>query len=210
MDALDANLDVKEKMNVVVKTNNLWLDNKIIEMKEYALKNNVPIIKDEGLIFIRDLLKIKRPINILEIGTAIGYSALLFQNASNANIYTIERDEVMYNEAIKNIKDCNKENKIHVTFADALDVYMNFKDIQFDVIFIDAAKAQYLKFFTLYTPYLKENGLVICDNMLFHGLVLNKDYENMSRSLRGLVKKLDAFREYLWWIEREEDIRPKI
>ncbi len=166
-------------------------------MKEYANKYKVPIIKDEGLIFIRDLLKIKRPLKILEIGTAIGYSAIQFQNSCDCEVYTIERDETMYNEAVKNIKLANLSDKIHLVFGDALDIVEDFKDMKFDVIFIDAAKAQYLKFFVLYTKYLNDNGLVICDNMLFHGLVLQDNYDELSKSLRGLVKKLDAFREFL-------------
>ncbi len=166
-------------------------------MREYAVNNNVPIIKDEGLIFVKDILNIKKPKKILEIGTAIGYSAIQFAKATNAEVYTMERDEKMYNEAIKNIKLANLEDKIHVLFGDALEMKEMVANEKFDCIFIDAAKAQYMKFFCMYTPFLNDNGLVVCDNMLFHGLVLSHDYENMSRSLRGLVKKLDAFREFL-------------
>lgn len=183
--------------NVVVKTNNFPLDDLTISMREYAIKNNVPIIKDEGLIFINDLLNIKKPKRILEIGSAIGYSAIQFCKRTNAEIYTIERDEKMYNEAIKNIKLANLEDKIHIIFGDALEIKDKLLDLKFDCIFIDAAKAQYMKFFCMYTPLLNDNGLVLCDNMLFHGLVLTDNYDDLSKNLKGLVKKLNAFREFL-------------
>ena len=169
-----------------------------LSLREYANLNNVPIIKDAGLAMLEQTIMLNRPLRILEIGTAIGYSAIRMNRLIDSEIYTIERNENMYNEATKNIKAINKENKIHIIYKDALEAFDDVKDLEFDMIFIDAAKAQYIKFFNLYTPLLKKGGVVFCDNMLFHGLVLDEaNYDNLSRSVRGLARKLKAFHNEL-------------
>ena len=169
-----------------------------LSLREYANLNNVPIIKDAGLAMLEQTIMLNRPLRILEIGTAIGYSAIRMNRLIDSEIYTIERNEKMYNEATKNIKAINKENKIHIIYKDALEAFDDVKNLEFDMIFIDAAKAQYVKFFNLYTPLLKKGGVVFCDNMLFHGLVLDEaNYDNLSRSVRGLARKLKAFHNEL-------------
>ena len=177
---------------------NLVFDSLELELKQYAKENSVPIIIDEGLSFLESVIRIKKPKNILEIGSAIGYSAIRMARVCNSNIYSIERDEKMYNLATNNIKKANLENNIHIIFKDALEALDDVKDIKFDLIFIDAAKAQYHKFFDIYTPLLIDEGVVVCDNMYFHGLV--EDVENIdsySRGVRGLIRKLNEFHEYL-------------
>ena len=178
--------------------NNLTFDSLELELREYAKENGVPIIIDEGLSFLESVIRIKKPINILEIGSAIGYSAIRMARAANSNVYSIERDEKMYNLAIGNINKANLNDKIHIIFKDALEAFDDVKDIKFDLIFIDAAKAQYHKFFDLYTPLLNDEGVVVCDNMYFHGLVEDiSNIDNYSRSVRGLIRKLSEFHEYL-------------
>ena len=178
--------------------NNLTFDSLELELREYAKENGVPIIIDEGLSFLESIIRIKKPINILEIGSAIGYSAIRMARAANSNVYSIERDEKMYNLAIGNINKANLNDKIHIIFKDALEAFDDVKDIKFDLIFIDAAKAQYHKFFDLYTPLLNDEGVVVCDNMYFHGLVEDiSNIDNYSRSVRGLIRKLNEFHEYL-------------
>ncbi len=169
-----------------------------LKLKEYAQEYNVPIIKDEGLAMLEQTIMLSKPLKILEIGTAIGYSAIRMNRLLGSEIYTIERNIDIYNEASKNIKEINKENEIHIIYKDALEAFDDVKDNEFDLIFIDAAKAQYMKFFNLYTPLLKKGGVVFCDNMLFHGLVLDEaNYDNLSRSVRGLARKLKAFHDEL-------------
>lgn len=165
-------------------------------MREYAKEFNVPIIQDEGLAFLESIIRIKKPKTILEIGTAIGYSATRMALACDAQIYTIERNIDMYNKALENIKTLNLEDRIKVIFKDASEAFSDLADLHFDLIFIDAAKGQYTNFFNLYTPLLNDGGVVVCDNMLFHGLV-ESDEEIKSRSLRGLIRKLKAYHEYL-------------
>lgn len=182
--------------NAIKSTNILSYNEKLTKIRQYGIDNEIPIIRDEGLAFLLNLIKIRSPKKILEIGTAIGYSSIMMALNSNSIIYTIERDQNMYNIAKSNINEINLNDRINVIFNDALLSYDELKDNQFDMIFIDAAKAQYTKFFEMYEPLLTKNGIIVCDNMLFHGLT-EDDESNMSRSLRGLVRKLNDFKEYL-------------
>ncbi len=168
-----------------------------LELKKYAKEFNVPIIQDAGLALLEEVIALLKPKNILEIGTAIGYSALRMNKVCNSNVYTIERNQDMYNKAIENITKASKNDSIHIIFKDALEAYSEVSNVKFDLIFIDAAKAQYKKFFDIYSPLLNEGGAIVCDNMLFHGLVESDDYMNQSRSVRGLIRKLKAFHEDL-------------
>ena len=184
-------------MKAVVR-NNLEFSDFEIGLKEYAKNNNVPIIIDEGLSFLEAIIRIKRPKKILEIGTAIGYSAIRMNKACGSIIYTIERNKEMYDIAMDNISKLGLDDQIHIIFKDALEAFDDVKENEFDLIFIDAAKAQYTKFFDLYTPLLAKNGVVVCDNMLFHGLLDDKgNYQNQSRSVRGLIRKLEGFHSFL-------------
>ena len=178
--------------------NNLKFDDFDLELKEYAKENKVPIIFDEGLAFLETIIRLYKPKRILEIGTAIGYSAIRMHKVCNSEIYTIERSEEMYNIASKNIVKASCQDDIHIIFNDALLAYDLVANMEFDMIFIDAAKAQYMKFFDLYTPLLANGGIVVCDNMLFHGLVNDKEhYQEQSRSVRGLIRKLSSFHDAL-------------
>ncbi len=168
----------------------------IKELKDYAKENHVPIIQDAGLEFLLDSIKKYHPNRVLEVGTAIGYSAINMALAGT-NVVTIERDPKMYELALKNIADFNLTDKIKVVFSDAKEALPLIKDLRFDLIFIDAAKGSYQTFFDLYTPLLSENGMVICDNLDFHGLCDKDDLHEYSRSLRSMIRKLNKFKEDL-------------
>lgn len=167
----------------------------IREIKKYALDNKVPIMVDEGIDYLTTFI-IKHQINsVLEIGTAIGYSAIMMALANpNLKVTTIERDRDRYLEAVKNIKKFELEDRITLVFNDALEVNV---EGTFDMIFIDAAKGQNIKFFEKYELNLKPHGYIITDNMNFHGLVDKLDAEIESRNLRGLVRKIRDYRTYL-------------
>ena len=167
----------------------------IREIKKYALDNKVPIMVDEGIDYLTTFI-IKHQINsVLEIGTAIGYSAIMMALANpNLKVTTIERDKDRYLEAVKNIKKFELEDRITLVFNDALEVNV---EGTFDMIFIDAAKGQNIKFFEKYESNLKPHGYIITDNMNFHGLVDKLDAEIESRNLRGLVRKIRDYRTYL-------------
>lgn len=167
----------------------------IREIKKYALDNKVPIMQDKGIDFLTTFI-VKNQINsVLEIGTAIGYSAIMMALANpSLKITTIERDQERYLEAVKNIKKLDLENRITLVFHDALEANI---EGEFDMIFIDAAKGQNIKFFEKYEVLLKGKGYILTDNMNFHGLVDKVDAEIESRNLRGLVHKIRDYRTYL-------------
>ena len=170
-------------------------ENLIKQLKDYAELNNVPIITDDGLEYLTNYIKENNIKNILEVGTAIGYSAIMMCGVDEKiTVTTIERDEKRYLEAIKNIKKFNLEDRINIIYKDALEVDV---DGSFDLIFIDAAKAQSRKFFERFEKNLATNGTIITDNMNFHGLV-NTDPKNIeSRNLRQLVRKVKDYKSFL-------------
>ena len=184
--------------------NQLNVNNKtefLKQLYQIGLMNEVPIIGDDSLMTVLSIMKTKGVKEILEIGTAIGYSAISFvSDDETRHVDTIERDETMYNEAIKNIKQINYQDKINVIFNDANLVDTTSFVKKYDVIFIDAAKAQYQKFFEKYIPFLKEDGVVITDNILFHGCVeqvVFDDKESLSKNVRKMAEKLDTYNHYL-------------
>lgn len=167
----------------------------IKKIQEYAEENNVPIMTNEGITFLTDYIRKNNIKRILEVGTAIGYSAIMMALANEeAEITTIERDEKRYLEAIKNVKKFKLEDRIHLIYNDALDVHI---EGEFDLIFIDLAKAQNIKFFEKFTKNLCPKGTVITDNMNFHGLVDKEPSEIESRNLRALIRKVKAYHEFL-------------
>lgn len=167
---------------------------RIDELKEYAKNNHVPIMQDSGIEFILEYIKNNNIKNILEIGTAIGYSSIRFASINNnIKVTTIERDDKMYQEAIKNVKNNNLEDRINVIHGDALDINIEGK---YDLIFIDAAKSQYIKFFEKYKYNLDNNGVIITDNLSFHGLV-EDDSKTQNRNTLQLVRKIRNYIEFL-------------
>ena len=166
---------------------------RIKDLEEYAKINHVPIMLKDGIEFLTDYIKKNNIKSILEIGTAIGYSSIKMALVNDdIKITTIERDSNMYNEALKNIKAFNLDNRINVIYSDALDIELNDK---YDLIFIDAAKSQYIKFFNKFKDNLSTNGVIITDNLSFHGLV--EDSSNCSRNTRQLVNKIKKYIEFL-------------
>jgi predicted O-methyltransferase YrrM len=169
---------------------------KIKEIKERALNDEVPIMNDEGIDFLTTFVIKKQIKNVLEIGTGVGYSAIMMAVANkNLKITTIERDETRYLEAIKNIKKMNLEDRITLIFKDALDVKL---DDKYDLIFIDAAKGKNIDFFQNYERNLLDNGYIITDNMGFHGYVEMDENEIKSDNIRGIVRKI---KEYIHFLE---------
>lgn len=172
----------------------------IKEIKKYAITNKIPIMQDEGMDFLTTFI-IKHQIkNVLEIGSAIGYSAIMMSLCNpNLKVTTIERDEVRYLEAVKNIKKLDLEDRITLIFNDALKTKIEGK---YDLIFIDAAKSQNIKFFEMFERNLVDGGYIITDNMYFHGLVHKNEKEISSRNVRGIVRKI---KDYINFLKNNED-----
>ena len=167
----------------------------IKELKENALFNKIPIMQDEGIDYLTTYIIKNGVERVLEIGTAVGYSSIMMcLVCPKVSVVTIERDEERYMEALKNIKEFNLEDRITPIFKDALDVKLKDK---FDLIFLDGAKGQNINFFEHFENNLEKDGTFITDNINFHGYVDKKEEDIKSKNLRGLVKKIKAYKEYL-------------
>lgn len=172
------------------------MKNLIIEMEEYAKEKNIPIMEKDGIAFLMKFIKANNVKSVLEIGSAIGYSAILMASSSpDVKVTTIERDEINYMECLKNVKKCSFEQKVNVVFQDALELNLA-EGTQFDLIFIDAAKGQYKNFFEKYKYFLAPGGAIITDNLKFHGYVGKSDTIE-SKNLRQLVTKIENYVEFL-------------
>ncbi|MBR4598736.1 MAG: class I SAM-dependent methyltransferase, partial [Treponema sp.] len=163
-------------------------------IKNYAMQNEVPIMQDEGSDFICDYIKSHGVKSVFEIGTAIGYSAIRFAGlASDIRVTTIELDDERYNAAVKNVSEKGLSERITLIHGDALTAEI---EGSFDLIFIDAAKAQYTKFFEKYKENLNENGVIISDNLSFHGMVEDLSLTH-NYSTKKLVKKIRKYIDFL-------------
>ncbi|MDR6122261.1 putative O-methyltransferase YrrM [Bacillus sp. SLBN-46] len=169
----------------------------LTEMEFYAREHNVPIMELEGIETMLQLLRIQGTKKILEVGTAIGYSAIRMAEAlPGAEIVTIERDDERAQVAVEFIERSAYKERITLIKGDALEVEEQISGhAPFDAIFIDAAKGQYKKFFEMYSSYLSSDGMIITDNVLFKGLVAEPEIE--SKRIRNLVKKIDDFNKWL-------------
>lgn len=179
----------------------------IADIKKEALANKVPILQDKSLELIRLILRIKEPKKILEIGTAVGYSAINFVDELNGNVFvkTIEKNENMYNVANQNISKVGFVDNIDVTLADATEYLPSLKeDNVYDVIFIDAAKGQYLKFLENAIRLIKNGGVIIADNVLFKGRVLSDYNEHKHRTA------VNRLRDYINIINNDKRLKSTI
>jgi predicted O-methyltransferase YrrM len=168
---------------------------KIEFIKQEALKQQVPIMCDESIEYIISNLLKYRCKSILEVGTAVGFSAISIANAINdVKITTIERDDDRFAKAKRNIEEMNLTQRIYPVYMDALD-YLCTQT--YDALIIDAAKAQNKTFFDRFFPFVKPRGIVIVDNLDFHGHNENVDLLTDRRNLRQMVNKIRAFEDYI-------------
>lgn len=166
----------------------------IENMEKYAKENSVPIMLSDGIEYLCQFIQDNNIKNILEIGTAIGYSAIRMALVNEGiNITTIERDKERYDLAINNINNMNLDNRINVIYGDAMDIEV---DGLYDLIFIDASKGHSIDFFQKYSRNLSKDGVIITDNLSFHGLVEDESLA-VTRNQRGLVRKIKNFIEFL-------------
>ena len=166
----------------------------IKEMEKYAEEKSVPIMQKRSMTFLCKFIEKNNVKKILEIGTAIGYSAINMALVNDdIEVVSIERDQEKYIEAINNVKKCNLDKRVSLILGDALNLDLNGK---YDLIFIDAAKGQYLNFFEKYKDNLIEDGFIVSDNIDFHGYV-EKYPKIENRNLKQLVGKLIKYINFL-------------
>lgn len=172
-------------------------DNKINKLEIKCNENNVPIIPHETAIFLDFQLGILKPKKILEIGTAVGFSSILMSRSlqEDGKIKTIERHAVMYNDAIKNIKDFGLEKKIEVLFGDANDILPKLEE-SFDFIFMDSAKSKYIEFLPICLNLLNAGGVIVVDDIFQAGTILD-DVSEIPRRDRTIHKKLNEFLDFV-------------
>lgn len=171
-------------------------DDFLIQLEKYAEVNHVPIIHPEVAQLIRVLIKIVKPKKILEIGTAIGYSAIVMANAMEncGKILSIEKRDDMIAIAEKNIRDSGHSNMIEIIKGEAEKVLPDI-DEKFDFIFIDAAKGQYMEFFPHCIRNLSDEGIILSDNVLYKGMVASD--ELVVRRKKTIVKRMRNFLDYI-------------
>ncbi|MBE7051507.1 MAG: O-methyltransferase [Ruminococcaceae bacterium] len=169
---------------------------KLWEMEQYAHENNVPIIQKEVRCFLGTLLRLKNPKTIVELGTAIGYSSLFFSDyiQDGGKIITHEREQDYYDIAMANIKAAGKEDKIQIVFGDAFE---NVKKLNgsYDMIFMDANKSMYRYYLDTLFPYLKVGGIIVCDNILYKGMISNDDLA--PRKQNTIISNIRGFLDYI-------------
>lgn len=175
------------------------------KIKQKALEEHIPIIMDETLEVIEKYLKENKPKKILEIGTAVGYSAICFTQILEEDgiIDTIERDTKRVKEARENIKKAEVENKINIYEGDAVEILPTL-DNKYDVIFIDAAKGKYPFFLKEALRMINKNGVIFADNILYKGYVMS-DYNKHKQ--RTAVRNL---REYIKEVSENPNLETEI
>lgn len=194
-------------MNDYFRRLNILPDSKVIrDMRRFAADNQVPVINDEGLVLMLELVDLIKPKRFLEIGTAIGFCAVnMATYDAHVTIDTIEKNPDMVRKAEKYIREAKLETRIRIHTGDALELDPALLTPPYDMIFIDAAKAQYLRFFEKYHLFLSAEGIIITDNLLFHGLVC-QDGEIDSKNLRHLVTKI---REFNQWLSENQNFKTR-
>jgi predicted O-methyltransferase YrrM len=164
------------------------------ELEIYAKENRVPIMQKDGIDYLCNFIKENNIKNILEIGSAIGYSSIRMALVDNdIKVTTIEKDIERYNVAVSNINKFNLTKRITIINEDALEAQINGK---FDLLFIDASKGHNIDFFNRYKDNIKDTGYIVTDNLSFHGLV-EDDTLIQTKNQRGIVKKIKMFLDFL-------------
>lgn len=183
-------------------------DNMLGDIYSRALADKVPVIRKAAREFLKTQIILKNPDNILEIGTAVGYSALFMSQYINSNchITTIELDEQRVKEAENNIKMLGKEEVIKVIKGDALSVISGLPDASYDFLFVDAAKGQYINYYEEIIRISKPKAVIISDNILQDGEILESHYtvEKRNRTIH------DRMREYIYKITHDDRVESAV
>lgn len=178
------------------------------EIYRKAVDESVPIMRPETKEFLKTQLLIKKPISILEIGTAVGYSSLFMSQfvSKQARITTIELDESRANIAETNIQSMNKTEVITVLRGDAAQVLKTLNDDFYDFVFVDAAKGQYINYFEDVLRVTKKDGLIISDNILQNGEIIESHFvvEKRNRTIH------DRMREYVYALFNDDRVESSV
>lgn len=188
----------------------------IQEMDQFAKENKVPIIRLEMKRFLETLVMAYKPKRILEIGTAIGYSSIVMTKSlekfygklDDVELITLERSDMMYANAVKNVEKAGLTDTIHIRHNEAeeeLKALVEAGEV-FDMVFMDAAKGQYLTFLPYCLKLLPKDGLLVSDNVLQEGEIAKSRF-SVARRQRTIHQRM---REYLWELNHREDLQTSI
>lgn len=185
------------------KSNDVFCDS----IEKYAHENDVPIIRKEMESFLKVIIRIKKPSKILEIGTAIGYSAIIMAGAmpEGCNITTIENYKKRIEDARKNIGLSEYRDRIHLLEGDALTIIPKLTG-KYDLVFMDAAKGQYINYLKMITGKLNDGGVIISDNVLQEGDIAKSRYA-LDRRNRTIHSRM---REYLYVVKNMPELETSI
>lgn len=166
------------------------------DVYSYAVDNSVPIIDSDALAALKHLIRIKGAKTYMEIGTAIGYSGLhLLSVYDDSHLITMEKDHGVYETAVENFSRYDVASRVDAHLGDAKTMDLNIEEESVDLLFIDASKGNNQLFFDKFSPFVKEDGLIVVDNILLRGLVTEDDI--VGRNKRKLKEKVDAFNQHM-------------
>lgn len=177
-------------------------------LEKFARENHIPVLLDDSAKFLAQFVKDKQFQNILEIGTAVGYSgSIMLLSSPNAYLTTIEINEESFNKAITTFKTLNLSNRVQQLLGDGFEhiTKLNEQNKKYDLIFLDGPKGQYLKYYPVLLQMLQPKGCLLVDNVLFHGLV--RSTEDVGHKKRAMVTKL---RKFMQEIETRSDLNTTI
>ena len=194
------NLKVLEYLDIISPVNSQTVE----EIRSVAKKNYIPIIKRDTENLLKFVLKMQNPKSILEIGCAVGYSAIIMLENSDADIVTVEKMPERVEEAKKNIKYANLEDRAKIIEGDAGEILERLvnENKKFDFIFMDAAKAQYITWLPTVKALLKDKGIIFSDNCLQEGDLLESSFAIRKRD-KTIHKRM---RDYIYLLLHDEDL----
>lgn len=167
------------------------------KLEKISRENHIPIIKDDGCDFLIEFCKKNSPKNILEIGTAVGYSgSFMLLSAKYAHLTTIEKNTISFNEAKNTFSHLNLSNRVTQILGDAGEEIKKLQD-KYDLIFLDGPKGQYIHYLPILLDLLTKDGTLIADNVLYRGLIRSDEYvkhkhRTMVVNLRLFLKEIET------------------
>jgi predicted O-methyltransferase YrrM len=181
-----------------IRTEQKPFTGKLGALQKYAVQNNVPIIPHETAVFLKFIVKLLRPKEILEVGTAVGFSALLMaQNTpETSHITTIDRFPIMISQAKQNFEDFGETKKITLLEGQASELLPKLPPKKFDLIFLDCSKQHYQEFFEICLNLLSDNGVILVDDLFQGGTVFIDETEFSSKN-RKIRQGLRSFLDYI-------------
>ena len=191
-------------MNITNDIISAYIDNfyvnensKLEELRELAEESRIPIIMKDTERLLRIIMKLKEPAHVLEIGTAVGYSSCVFADCCGCQVLTIESDGDTAKAARANIENMGFGSRIDVREGDGRQVLQELSpDERFDVLFIDAAKSHYREFWDLALPFMNDDSMIICDNVLMKGMTASDEFDTKDR-YRTSIRKMRDFISYI-------------